>query len=249
MSLVANDCLVLRWNDKLDKQSAKHLIKVHGLKKVVVDCRETYTDLEMLRGLGLEVVKTPSFAEHSVAELGVLFTLLFARCTWTKSTLSSPILFFKNGLELQGKQGFIIGCEGAIGQALEYKLTGLGINALGWDKANQNDDQERFDRWSKYADFIYVCIPLKGNEKFFSKKFFDNLERKPFIINLARPELFPRQLVLWALKKNLISGYGVDGPFGDKGVFYHEIISTEHVGANTVEARKRQLDFVKKETK
>lgn len=230
--------MVVYWNDKVTEEELKQFKKDGGVG-IVQACRESRVPEQRIFDSGLLFKLVPSFAEHSVAELGLLFMLWFSRLERNKKSLN-----FKVGTELYTKQAVVIGSQGKIGAVLCDKLRGLGMTVHGWDISDESATKIKLKRLLRRASFVFVCIPYAGNEGFFHLDFFKGMRFSPVVINLARTELIEFYMIQKALDKGFISAYAVDGYIPQFLLEDGRVFGTSHVGSITAEAQNRQKHFI-----
>ena len=121
-------------------------------------------------------------------------------------------------------------------------------------------DLAHYDISGEYADFIEdvldvsdivtVHIPLKGNEKLFDRKIFEQFKDGAYFINTSRGEIVDDEALIWALESGKLTGAAVDvlsGEFkpgfdADKHPLvqyargHDNLIITPHIGGSTEDA-------------
>lgn len=119
------------------------------------------------------------------------------------------------GIEIQGKTIGIVGV-GHTGSALARVLSGFGANVIGYDKykdnfTSENINQVSFDVLCEQSDIISFHVPLSDEtHSLIGVDFFDQLTRKPLVINASRGKVMDLDAAITALEKHQISGLCLD---------------------------------------
>ena len=119
------------------------------------------------------------------------------------------------GIEIQGKTIGIVGV-GHTGSALARVLSGFGANVIGYDKykdnfTSENINQVSFDDLCEQSDIISFHVPLSDEtHSLIGVGFFDQVNRKPLVINASRGKVMDLNAAITALEKGQISGLCLD---------------------------------------
>tara|TARA_R100000501_G_C2631682_1_gene128286 strand:+ start:11501 stop:12277 length:777 start_codon:yes stop_codon:yes gene_type:complete len=196
---------------------------------------------------GLTQEWLPNYSVNSVVDLGILFTLLASRtqALETGKPLSHKFCF-RVGNEIENKFALVIGAEGKIGSRLCEKLEGLGLIVMRHDLNRKTYLESLLFEHLGKADFVYLCVNGEDNEGFFGLKYFKLMKKQPVLINLVRKTLVSQNTLVRALNKELISGYFVDDYLEHRFESESRIFMTNHVGARTVQAKKRKKVYLEK---
>lgn len=230
-------------------------LKVVGRAGVGVD----NIDLEAAKSHGVRVVNAPTSTSLAVAELTFGLMLALAReiprantgmkeGTWLKKEL--------RGRELHGKTLGILGM-GRIGAEVSKRAAIFGMHVLAYDPLVPEEDVRQ--RWSMlvgldelYArsDFISLHLPLtEATRSMLNAQAFAKMRRGVHIICTARGGIIDEVALLGALETGQVAGAALDvfatEPPGASGLVRHpNVISTPHVGAQTVEAQSRASEDI-----
>jgi len=243
------DALIVRSRTTVTPEvfEAAVRLKVVGRAGVGVD----NIDLKAAKSHGVRVVNAPTSTSLAVAELTFGLMLALAReiprantgmkeGTWLKREL--------RGRELHGKTLGILGM-GRIGAEVSKRAAIFGMHVLAYDPLVPEEDVRQ--RWSMlvgldelYArsDFISLHLPLtEATCSMLDAQAFAKMMRGVYIICTARGGIIDEVALLGALETGQVAGAALD-------VFAHpNVISTPHVGAQTVEAQSRASEDIANE--
>jgi len=211
-------------------------------------------DLESARELGIQVVNSPTATTIAVAELTLALMLDLARMTpqadvamkqgeWAKKAL--------RGTELFGKTLGIIGI-GRIGQAVAKRASGFGMRVIGVDTFLTPD--RILERGAKPAsleeilaesDYISIHVPLNEDTRgLINRETIGKMKDGVRIICAARGGIILEADLLEGLNAGKVAGAGLDvfevePPGAIPLVSHPRVVTTPHIGAQTVEAQDR----------
>jgi len=251
------DALIVRGRTKVTAEvfEAGRKLKVVGRAGVGVD----NIDLEAARKHNVTVVNAPVSTTLAVAELAFGLLLSTAReipradasmkkGEWLKKELE--------GVELSGKTLGIIGF-GRIGMEVGKRAAAFGMNVVAYDPVVSEDDikarggepitiQELYE-WS---DFISLHLPLNVHTRdLIGKMAISEMKDGVRIISTARGGIIDESALLEALNAGKGAAAALDvfatEPPGGSGLIKHpKVITTPHIGAQTVEAQTRAADDI-----
>lgn len=187
-------------------------------------------DTEFAESRGIRCISTPEGNRNAVAEhvLGMILNLMNKISSSHQEVKEGKWLRNENrGHELSGKTVGIIG-YGNTGSRFAQLLQPFDLTVLAYDKykfgfAVEYIKEANLEQLSRYADIISFHVPLNaetlhmGNENFFN-----NLQRKPWILNSSRGKIINANHLKAALEKKLIAGAALDVLENEKPETYNE---------------------------
>jgi D-3-phosphoglycerate dehydrogenase len=245
------DALIIRGRTRVTGEVLENSgsrLQVIGRAGVGVD----NIDLPAASARNIVVVNAPEAVTLAVAELTLSLLLALARRVpfadagmrqgqWRKKELK--------GSELSGKTLGIIGI-GRIGAAVAERAGAFGMHVIGHDPLlepeqirQRSTEPAAFDRL--LADADYICLHLPLNDETRGMIDHETLQRmKPGarLISVARGGIVDEAALLEALDSGHLAGAALDvfsvEPPGETRLIQHpNMISTPHIGAQTVEAQ------------
>ncbi|MDD5422593.1 MAG: D-2-hydroxyacid dehydrogenase [Candidatus Omnitrophica bacterium] len=213
-------------------------------------------DIDYAKSKGIEVRNIPKVSATSVAELVFGHMLACARHI-VKGTISIKENKWEKhaleGTELFGKTLGVIGL-GAIGKKVAKigKAFDMVVIAFSPNKKSKRVTMVDLDTLLKRSDFITVHVPnLPLTRHLLGKKEFDKMKDGVVIINCARGGIVDEGALLQALKRGRVRAAALDvfekePPHHNELFDLANVIFTPHIGAETIEAKKRiGLEVVK----
>ena len=256
-SVVDYDALIVRGRTKVtgDVFEAGKKLKVIGRAGVGVD----NIDLEAAKKHAVIVVNAPVSTTLAVAEL--VFGLLLAAAReiphadaamkkgeWLKKEFE--------GVELNGKTLGIIGF-GRIGMEVGKRAAAFGMNVIAYDPFVSEDDIKARGREPvsiqelyEWSDFISLHLPLNVHTRdLISQMSLSQMKDGVRIVSAARGGIIDESALLAALNSGKVASAALDvfatEPPGSTGLVNHpKVITTPHIGAQTVEAQTRAADDI-----
>jgi D-3-phosphoglycerate dehydrogenase / 2-oxoglutarate reductase len=254
------DALIVRGRTKItnDVFDAGKKLKVIGRAGVGVD----NIDLEAAKKHDVIVVNAPVSTTLAVAEL--TFGLLLATAREIPRADSAmkkgewPKKDFE-GVELNGKTLGIVGF-GRIGMEVGKRAAAFGMNVVAYDPFVSEDDikarggepvtlQELFE-WS---DFISLHLPLNVQTRdLIGQMALSEMKEGVRIISAARGGIIDESALLAALNAGKVAAaaldvFEIEPPDGTGLVKHPKVITTPHIGAQTVEAQTRAAEDISHE--
>lgn len=210
-------------------------------------------DVEYARSKGITVRNTPAASSNSVAELTIGYLLALARQipqmtasmragNWEKKA-------FGKGIELAGKTLGLIGC-GRIGSLVARKAVFLDMEALFYclppfpnlPGAHNVSLEELLAR----SDFVSLHVPYTEDTHFIlGRDEFTRMKVGVYVVNCGRGGTLDEEALYDAIVAGKVAGAALDvfhDEKEDRGTRLMElpqVIGSPHVGAGTLEARKR----------
>ena len=256
-SVVDYDALVVRGRTKVtgDVFEVGRKLKVIGRAGVGVD----NIDLEAAKKHAVIVVNAPVSTTLAVAELVFGLLLSSAREIPRADTAMKKGEWLKKdfeGVELSGKTLGIIGF-GRIGMEVGKRAAAFGMNVIAYDPFVSEDDiKERggepvsIQDLYEWSDFISLHLPLNVHTRdLISQMSLSQMKDGVRIVSAARGGIIDESALLAALNSGKVASAALDvfatEPPGSTGLVNHpKVITTPHIGAQTVEAQTRAADDI-----
>ena len=201
-------------------------------------------DIAAATARGIPVLNAPGRNADAVAELSV--GLLFAaargivdadrdvRAGDTYKNGSIPYQRFR-GWELNGRTAGIVG-YGAIGKALAWRLTGLGMKVISSDPYSP-DATHKLDDLLAEADVVSMHAPVTPETAgMMGSDQFARMKEGAIYLNAARAALHDTDALVAALQSGHLSGAGLDHFEGERIDADHpltqlpNVVLTPHIG-------------------
>ena len=222
--------------DDIDKAKSLKLIAVHGTGYNMID-------VSYARSKNIIVFNVPNLNTNAVAELNLMLMLMLAR-SFNKSIKTKKLGDIDAiGTEIRNKTIGFIGV-GNIAKRTAKLLEAFDCKLIGYNrtKKESNIKLESFDYVLNNSDYIIISIALNDDTKnLINMNEFNKMKKNPYLINTARGAIIDNDALLYALKNNIIKGYGADvfnpEPIDDLNpILKYNVIILPHIGANTKEA-------------
>jgi glyoxylate reductase len=230
-------------------------------------------DLAFAQSKGIKVYNLPDVTTQSVADLtfSILLALIrkipqaqeFVRQDLWKAW--DPTAFI--GEELYGKTFGILGF-GHIGKAVAKRALGFGLEVIFYNRSRVSLEGElkglKQVEWEELlmrSDYLSLHVPLTEETRgIINLKAFEQMKKKPVLINAARGTVVDTDALIVALEKGMIRGAALDVTSPEPLSGHHPLCMFEnclivpHIGSSTLECHREMshraaqnlIDFFKK---
>jgi len=215
-------------------------------------------DLAGATAAGIPVLRAPGRNADAVAELVVGSLLCLARHISAADSDVRHGQVFRDGTipyqrfrgwELAGRTAAVIG-YGAVGRALEWRLSGLGMQVRTYDPfvAGAGDDMEGVVRDADVVSLHAAVTP--GTIGFFGAEQFAWMRPGSVFVNTARAKLHDMGALVDALGAGRLGGAVLDHfegeqlPPGHPLLAMANVVLTPHIGGATLETEARGAEMV-----
>ncbi len=251
------DAIVVRSKPKIPKEviEAGENLKVIGRAGVGLDS----IDLDAAKEHNVKVVNSPTASSESVAELVFALVLALARKVPTADAAMRNKNWIKKnlkGIELFGKTMGIIG-YGRIGAHVAKIAGGFDMDSIAYDVIKREELAEKYnvtykelEEVLKESDVITLHVPLIPQTKhMIGKEQLKMMKNSAILVNAARGGVIDEEALYYALKNNEIYGACLDvfeeePPFESPLLELENVVFTQHLGANTVEAQRKNGEII-----
>jgi D-3-phosphoglycerate dehydrogenase len=175
-------------------------------------------DLKAATECGIIVTNVPDYCFDEVADHTISLILTLARKTaFFNQKVKSNQWDFRQGRpihRIRNKTLGLIGC-GRIGREVARKMSAFGVRVIAYDPYIGDTGRSiafvDLDTVLKESDFISIHCPLNESTRhLLGRREFQKMQRKPFVINVARGSVIEEEELIQALNEGWISGAGLD---------------------------------------
>jgi len=175
-------------------------------------------DLKAATDFGIIVTNVPDYCIDEVADHTISLMLMLARkAVFFNQKVKSDQWDFRQGSpihRIRNKTLGLIGC-GRIGREVARKMTTFGVRAIAYDPYMANTEGAiafvDLDTVLRESDFISIhCSLNESTRHLLGGREFQKMQKKPFIINVARGPIIEEKALIQALNEGQISGAGLD---------------------------------------
>lgn len=247
------DAIIVRDRTKITREI---IDKASNLKIVIrAGSGLDNIDVEYALKKGIRVFNTPDAVSDSVAELTIGLMIMLSRKLYRAVDSLKKGLWLKNdlmGFELSDKTVGIIGV-GRIGSRVAKMSRAFNMKILLHDIVKIPEDLVRevrgvqvdLETVLRESDYVTLHVPLTPEtEKMIGEKELRMMKKTALLINTARGKIVDSEALYKALLEKWIAGaaldvYEVEPPLNLKLLQLDNVICTPHIGAQTIEARRR----------
>jgi D-3-phosphoglycerate dehydrogenase / 2-oxoglutarate reductase len=215
-------------------------------------------DIGAATAAGIPVLNTPGRNADAVAEMAVALLLAASRhLVAADADVRSGNMFRDGsipyqrfrGAEIAGRTAGLVGL-GAVGRALRWRLTGLGLRVIAYDPYH-DEAQHSLDDLLGEADIVSLHAPVtEDTEGMIGAKQFGAMRDGVVFINTARAQLHDTDALVDALRAGKVGAAGLDHFAGEWLATDHpltgmsNVVLTPHIGGATWDTEARQAQMV-----
>ncbi len=175
-------------------------------------------DLKAATDFGIIVANVPDYCIDEVADHTISLLLTLARKTaFFNQRVKTNQWDFRQGIpihRIRNKTLGLIGC-GRIGREVARKMSVFGVRAIAYDPYIADTGGAvafvDLDTVLRESDFISIhCSLNESTRHLLGGREFQKMQKKPFIINVARGPIVDEKELIRALNEDRISGAGLD---------------------------------------
>ncbi len=215
-------------------------------------------DIAGASAAGIPVLNTPGRNADAVAELAVALLLAATRHLLTTDADvrsgntfrdgSIPYQRFR-GAEIAGRTAGLVGL-GAVGRALRWRLTGLGMRVIAYDPYH-DEAQHSLDELLSEADVVSLHAPVTEDTMgMIGAAEFAAMRDGVVFLNTARAQLHDTDALVDALRAGKVAAAGLDHFVGEFLATDHPLVGmpnvvlTPHIGGATWDTEAWQAQMV-----
>lgn len=230
-----------------------------GLRAIVSTRGDpTNVDVEGATRARIPVLNTPGRNADAVAEMAVALLFAATRHIITADADVRAGATFRGGSipyqrfrawELAGRTAGLVGL-GAVGRALKWRLSGLGLAVVAHDPYNDDARHSLADLLSE-ADVISLHAPVTSETVgMIGAEQFAAMRDGVVFLNTARAQLHDADALVAALRSGKVSAAGLDHfagewlPADDPLTALPNVVLTPHIGGATWNTEARQARMV-----
>jgi D-3-phosphoglycerate dehydrogenase len=215
-------------------------------------------DIPGATAAGIPVLRAPGRNADAVAEMAVALLFAVNRRVETADADVRAGQVFRDGTipyqrfrawELAGQTAGLVGL-GAVGQALKWRLEGLGLNVIAYDPYNE-EAKHSLDELLEQSDIVSMHAPVtEETTGLIGREQFARMRDGAVFLNTARAQLHDTDALVDALKSGKLSGAGLDHFVGEMLPVDHPLASlpnvvlTPHIGGATWDTEARQAQMI-----
>jgi D-3-phosphoglycerate dehydrogenase / 2-oxoglutarate reductase len=207
---------------------------------------------------GIPVLHTPGRNADAVAEMAVALLFAATRHLVTADADVRAGAVFRDGTipyqrfratELAGCTAGLVGL-GAVGRALKWRLSGLGLSVIAHDPYN-DEARHSLDELLAEADIVSIHAPVTDDTVgMIGAKQFAAMRDGVVFLNTARAQLHDTDALVEALRSGKVAAAGLDHFVGEWLPADHplttlpNVVLTPHIGGATCNTEARQAQMI-----
>lgn len=215
-------------------------------------------DVAAATAAGIPVLNTPSRNANAVAEMTVALLLAATRHLLVADADMRAGETFRDGTipyqrfrawEIAGATAGLIGL-GAVGRALRWRLTGLGLRVIAYDPYH-DDARHSLDQVLAESDIISLHAPVTDDTVgLIGTRAFAAMRDGVVFLNTARAQLHDTDALVNALHSGKVAAAGLDHFAGEWLPTDHplaampNVVLTPHIGGATWNTEARQAQMI-----
>jgi D-3-phosphoglycerate dehydrogenase len=215
-------------------------------------------DVDGATAAGIPVLNTPARNADAVAEMAVALLLAATRHLVTADSDVRSGNMFRDGSipyqrfrgwEIAGRTAGLVGL-GAVGRALRWRLSGLGLQVIAYDPYN-DEARHGLDELLGEADIVSLHAPVTDDTVgMIGAEQFAAMRDGVVFLNTARGQLHDTDALVDALRAGKVAAAGLDHFAGEWLPADHPLTSmpnvvlTPHIGGATWNTEARQAQMV-----
>jgi D-lactate dehydrogenase len=206
-------------------------LKDYGITTIVLRCAGfNQVDLEVARGLNIQVYRVPSYSPEAVAEHAVAMIMTLNRKThkaYNRVREGNFSLERLIGFNLNGKKAGVIGL-GQIGIAFAKIMHGFGCEVIAYDpvvtEAPAHIRLVDYNILIAEADLISIHCPLNEHTRhLINKECFEDMKPGVMLINTSRGAILDTSAAIDALKNGKLGYLGIDVYEQEDKLFFRDL--------------------------
>jgi len=215
-------------------------------------------DIPGATAAGIPVLNTPARNADAVAEMAVALLLAATRHLVTADADVRSGNMFRDGTipyqrfrgwEIAGRTAGLVGL-GAVGRALRWRLSGLGLQVIAYDPYN-DEALHSLDELLGEADIVSLHAPVTDDTVgMIGAEQFAAMRDGVVFLNTARAQLHDTDALVGALRAGKVAAAGLDHFAGEWLPTEHPLVGmsnvvlTPHIGGATWNTEARQAQMV-----
>jgi glyoxylate reductase len=212
------DAILTMLSNKIDQKMLNKASKLQVISNYAIGLDNI--DVEYARKKSISVYNLPDIVTNSTADFtfAIFLSLIRKIIPANKFVLDNKWNFYDPNLflgeELNQKTFGIVGM-GRCGIAVAKRAVGFGLNVIYYNrsvkKLSEEYTQVSFNELLERSDYISIHVPLNNEtHHMFTEKQFQQMKKKPTIINMARGSIINTFDLIEALQNKQITACALD---------------------------------------